>query len=184
MPNQKKLKKKEELQKLVTDKKNFVLIKFERTSHKQLEELRKILRKKNTNLTVIKNTIFEKALKELINVNQSLKSIKEKFLPLKENSALLTFGDDWVEGLSSFYKFAKDEKSLSFKFGFLDEIVYDSLNLLRLSTLPSKQELLAKIIGSLRSPSFRLVYNLKFSSMRLVTLISQIAKKKGGEQNG
>jgi len=182
MPSQKKLKKKEELQKLISDKKNFVLVKFERTSHKRLEELRRSLRKKAANFTVIKNTIFQKALEELININQSLKSIKDKFLPLKQNSALLTFDGDWIEGLSSFYKFTKDEKSLSFKFGFLDGVVYESTTLLRLSTLPSKQELLAKIIGGLRSPSSRLVYSLKFSSMRLVTLISQIVKKKGGEQ--
>jgi large subunit ribosomal protein L10 len=184
MPNQKKLEKKEELQKLITDKKNFVLVKFESTPHKRLEDLRKILRKKTARFTVIKNTLFEKALEALIEVNQSLKSIKEKFLPLKQKSALITFDGDWVEGLSAFYQFAKEEKSLSFKFGFLDDVVYEPASLLRLSTLPSKQELLAKIIGSLKSPSSRLVYSLKFSPLRLVTLISRIGKKKGGEQNG
>jgi len=184
MPNQKKLEKKEQLQKLIADKKNFVLVKFEGTPHKRLEELRKSLRKKTARFTVIKNTLFQKALEALIDANQSLKSIKEKFLPLKQNSALITFDGDWVEGLSAFYQFAKEEKSLSFKFGFLDNVAYESQSLLRLATLPSRQELLGRIVASLRSPASRLVYSLKFVEIRLISLISHIGKRKGGEQNG
>ena len=184
MPNLKKIQKAEQLKKILSEKKNFVVVKFEATSHQKLEQLRKILRKKMARFTVIKNSIFEKSLESLINLDQSLKSIKEKFFPLKQNSALLTFEGDWIDGLSTFYQFAKEEKSLSFKFGFLDSVAYESQSLLRLATLPSKQELLGRIIGSLKSPSSRLVYSLKFTEIKLITLISQIGKRKGGEQNG
>jgi len=184
MPNLKKIQKAEQLKKILSEKKNFVVVKFEGTSHKKFEELRKSLKKKIASLTVIKNTIFEKALEALTKTNQSLKSIKEKFFPLKQNSALLTFEGDWIDGLSTFYQFAKEEKTLSFKFGFLDNIAYESQSLLRLATLPSRQELLGRIVASLRSPASRLVYSLKFVEIRLISLISQIGKRKGGEQNG
>lgn len=184
MPNKKKLEKAEQLTKILSEKNNFVVVKFEATSHQKLEQLRKTLRKKMAYFTVVKNTIFEKALESLIKVNTALKSVKEKFFPIKQSSALLTFDKDWLEGLSAFYQFAKEERSLSFKFGFLDGVAYESQNLLRLATLPSKPELLGKIVGSLKSPSSRLVYAIKFSQMRLVNIISQLGKKKGGEQNG
>jgi len=184
MPSLKKIEKTQQLAKLLTDKKNFVVVKFGSTSHKRMEVLRKILKSKMAKLLVIKNTLFEKTLENLINLNQSLKSVKEKFIPLKQNSAVLTFDGDWIEGLSAFYQFAKEEKTLSFKFGFLDNLAYDQASLVWLATLPSKQELLGKIIGSLKSSSARLVYAIKFSQIKLAYVISQIGKKKGGEENG
>jgi len=184
MPNQKKIEKAQTLAKLLSSKKNFLIIKFTNISHQRLEQLRKNLKEKQAKLTVIKNTLFEKALESLVNINQKFKEIKEKFFPLRENSALLIFEGDWSEALSSFYKFAKNEGTLFFKFAFLDDVVYSENDLIKLSQLPSKNELLAKIIGGLKSPSSRLVYALKFSFFRLSNVISQIGKKKGGEKNG
>jgi len=184
MASPKKIEKAKNLAKILTDKKNFSLIKFTNIPHQKLETLRKQLKEKQAKLTVIKNTLFEKAVENLTHLNDKFKQIKEKFFPLKENSALLTFDGDWTEALSSFYKFAKEEKTLSFKFGFLDGVVYSKEELIKISQLPSKSQLLAKIIAALKSPSFRLSYALKFPPFRLVTVISELSKKKGGEKNG
>jgi ribosomal protein L10 len=88
------------------------------------------------------------------------------------------------EALSSFYKFAQEEKTLFFKFGFLDGVLYSDKELIKISQLPSKSQLLAKIVGALKSPSFRLYYAFKFPAFRLVTVINEFSKKKGGEKNG
>jgi len=184
MANPKKIERAKNLAKIITDKKNFSLVKFTHISHQKLEQLRKKLKEKQAKFTVIKNSLFEKAVESLISLNDKFFKIKEKFFPLRENSALLTFDGDWSEALSSFYKFAKEEKTLFFKFGFLDGVLYSDDQLIKISQLPSKTHLLAKIAGALKSPSFRLSYALKFSAFRLITVINKISKKKGGEKNG
>jgi len=184
MVSLKKIEKAKNLAKILTDKKNFSLIKFTNIPHQKLETLRKKLKEKQAGLKVIKNAFFEKAVESLTSLNENFSQIKEKFFPLKENSALLTFDGDWNEALSSFYKFAQEEKTLFFKFGFLDGVLYSDKELIKISQLPSKSQLLAKIVGALKSPSFRLYYAFKFPAFRLVTVISELSKKKGGEKNG
>jgi ribosomal protein L10 len=91
MVSLKKIEKAKNLAKILTDKKNFSLIKFTNISHQKLETLRKQLKEKQAGLTVIKNAFFEKAVESLTSLNENFSQIKEKFFPLKENSALLTF---------------------------------------------------------------------------------------------
>jgi len=184
MANQKKIEKSQKLAKIISEKKNFLLVKFTNISHQKLEGLRKKLKEKQAKLMVIKNSIFEKAIETLVSSREKFNQIKEKFFPLKENSAILTFDSDWSDAISSFYKFVKEEGTLFFKFGFLDDVIYEENQLIKISQLPSRNQLLAKIISSLKSPSSRLVYSLKFSTFRLVNIISEISKKKGGEKNG
>jgi len=183
MVNQKKIEKSQKLAKIISERKNFLIIKFTNISHQKLENLRKKLKEKQASLTVIKNTLFEKAIESLTNSKEKFNQIKEKFFPLKENSALLTFNGDWIDAISSFYKFAKEEGSLFFKFGFLDDVIYEENQLIKISNLPSRNQILAKIIGSLKSPPSRLVYGFKFLPFRLVNVISEVSKKKGGEKN-
>jgi len=183
MANQKKVEKVKKITELLSNKKNFVLIGFEKVPHKTLEEIRKKLAQKLAKLTVIKNTLFEKAFDQLININVDLKLIKEKFFPLKRTSALLTFDNEWFDGLSVFYQLVKGEKTFSFKFGWLGNQAYDDRQLLKIATLPSIETLLAKLILTFKSPAWRLIFAAKFSQMKLVNVINQITKKKGGELN-
>jgi large subunit ribosomal protein L10 len=158
---------------------NFVLVKFDKTSHQSLETLRKSLKKEQSSFEVVKNTLFEKAVNKLALQNKLLKELKKKFFPLKATSALLSLGSDWSKGLSAFYQFAQKEKTLSFKFGILDNEGYDESNLTQIAQLPGKDVIMAKIIGSIKSPMTKLVYSLKYNTQKLVYILNQ--KSKGGE---
>ena len=94
--------------------------------------------------------------------------MKKKFFPLKETSALLSLGSDWSKGLSAFYQFAKKEKTLGFKFGILDNEGYNESNLTHIAQLPGKDVIMAKIIGSMKSPTAKLVYSLKYNTQKFV----------------
>lgn len=154
---------------------NFALIKFDKTTHQSLETLRRALKKEQSSFLVIKNTLFEKAINKLALQNKHIKELKKKFFPLKETSALLSLGTDWGKGLNAFYQFVQKEKTLSFKFGILDNQSYDEARLTQIAQLPGKDQLMAKIIGSMKSPMSKLVYALKYNTNKFVYILNQKA---------
>lgn len=156
---------------------NFALIKFENTPHASFEKLRKELKKNDAKIRVIKNSLFERAIKKLSVSNKRLAELSSKVFPLKENSALLVLSDDYTKGLSAFFKFTKDEKTLFFKFGLLDGAVYLSEELERIAKLPAKDQLIAGIIGSLKSPSSKLVYVMQAQVAKLVYILNERGKQ-------
>lgn len=156
---------------------NFVLVKFDKTTHQSLEALRKELKKQASTFSVIKNTLFEKAVNKLSVQNKTFKELKKKFFPLKETSALLSLGMDWNKGLSAFYQFIQKEKTLDFKFGLLDNQTYDTATLLTIAQLPGKDILMGKIVGSMKSPMSKFIYALKYNTSRLVYVLSQKSKQ-------
>ncbi|MGB9883078.1 MAG: 50S ribosomal protein L10 [Microgenomates group bacterium] len=176
MVNQLKKNKVEELKTILSNSKNFLLVKIDRTTHQNLELLRKQLKKDNSSIKVIKNTLFEKAVNQLTN-NKLFLELKKKFLPLKETSAIVTFKNDWSSPLKAIYNFLKKEKSLSFKFALLDEALYQAADVEKIAQLPSRNELLGKVIGSLKAPINRLVYSLKFNTNKLVYILKEKSKK-------
>lgn len=177
MVAQKKISQVKSLSEIINQNENFLLIKFEKTTHQALEALRKELKKANTNLKVIKNTLFEKAINITSKKNTILKNLKKTF-PLKEPSALIIFKKDWSEGLKTLFNFIKKEKTLTFKFGILDKNIYQSADLEKIAQLPGRNELLVKIISSLKAPANKLVYALKYNTNKLVYILKEKSKVK------
>lgn len=176
MKNLKKKSQVENLLNILKEKSNFALVKIEKTTHQNLEILRKNLKKNKSNLKVIKNTFFEKAINKLTQKNPLFKELKNKFFPLKETSALITFDENFIDGLKSFFEFSQKEKSLSFRFSLLDKNIYDHLQTEKIAQLPSKNQLIAKLISSFKSPVNKFVYSLKYNTNKLVYILKQKAK--------
>ncbi len=175
MANQKKKLQVDSLSQFIINAAHFALIKYDNTSHQKLENLRKELKKGDAKLRVIKRSLFEKSLNKLSQQRRELKDFVKTAFPLKENSALLTLGEDYLKGLNIFAKIAKDEKSLSFKFGFLDKKLYPAEELEKIAQLPGREQLLAKLIGSLNSSQAKLVYSMKYN----VTKLTHVLKERG-----
>ncbi len=155
---------------------NFVLVRFEKTTHQTFETLRKELKKQGSSFSIVKNTLFEKAINRLMLQNKPFKEVKKKFFPLKDTSALLSLGADWSNGLRAFYAFVQKEKTLDFKFGLLDNQNYDANALTQIAQLPGKDTLMAKIIGSMKSPMAKLVYALKYNTQKFVYILGTKSK--------
>lgn len=177
MANQKNSTEVQALTELLKETPHFALIKFDKTTHKALEQLRKDLRVSGTKLRVVKNTLFEKTVDKLINEKKELNDLKAKVFPLKESTAIITLQGDYSEGLSAFFKFAKKEPTLSFKFGILDNTVYLGPELEKIAKLPGKDQLIAKLIGGLKSAPYQLTYNMKFSITKLTLTLKERAKQ-------
>lgn len=156
---------------------NFALVKYEKTKHKSLEELRKGLKEHQAQIRVVKNTLLQKALQTKAASMKEVNELVQKIFPLKESTAVLTLSEDYAKALKSFHTFAKKDATLSFKIGLLDNTVYLADDLQKIAILPSKEELIAKLIGGLKSPSSKLVYALKFNISKLTLVLKERAKQ-------
>lgn len=179
MKNQKKLSQQSLVSDFLKKSENFALIKFEKTTHVALENLRKELRKADARVKVIKNTVFTKAINKLAAEKEyrDLHDFQKKARDLKESTAILSLGKEWSNGLNAFAKVAKTDTTLSFKLGYLDKTAYDGTALDAISRLPSKAELLGKIIGSMKSPLHRFVYAIKFPAQKFALVLNAKSKK-------
>lgn len=115
--------------------------------------LRKNLREAGVEYKVYKNTLVTIAAKEL-----GLEGIVEYL----EGPVSIAFGyEDVTVAARVLNDFAKDHKKLELKAGIVEGVVYDTDKIKQLATIPSKEVLIAKLLGSIKSPiaSFARVIN-------------------------
>ena len=115
--------------------------------------LRKNLREAGVEYKVYKNTLVILAAKEL-----GLEGIVEYL----EGPVAIAFGyEDVTVAARVLNDFAKDHKKLELKAGIVEGEIYDTDKIKQLATIPSKEVLIAKLLGSIKSPisSFPRVIN-------------------------
>ncbi|MDA1317030.1 MAG: 50S ribosomal protein L10 [bacterium] len=151
----------------------YALIEFDGSSHKALEILRKDLKGVNSTFQVLKNSLFEKAVNQLSQKESKYKKVHDTHFPLVNKTALVTFGSEWIEGLKKYYDSTKGNELFSFKFGFIDEELYDQTGLKKLATLPSKNQILAQLIGAMKNPMARTTRAISSPIQKLVFILSQ-----------
>lgn len=176
MPNAKKVAVVDQLTNQLRENQNVTLLGFEKTSHISLETLRKSLRKANARMSVVKTSLLEKAIEKV----EELSEFKAKALPIRNSTAVVNMEGDWSAGLKAIFDFAKKDPSVTFKIAFLDKVLYEKANLEKLAQLPSKTELLGKIIGSLKSPVSRVDYAIKFPMTYFVNVLKARASMVEG----
>ena len=156
---------------------NFALITFEKTTHGSLEKLRRDLKKQDTSFKVIKNVLFEKAVNKLSQSEKAFRVISTKVLPLVNKSAILVFKGEWLDGLKKYYSIIKEDENFTFKFGYIDHELYQTNDMVRLANLPGRDQLIAKIIGSLKNPMTRTTRALTYNMQKFVYILSQKSQK-------
>lgn len=107
-------------------------------------KLRKELREAGVNYTVVKNTLLKRAIAETELVG--LDSV------LEGTSALATSADDYVAAARILCKFADTHKNFEVKNGFIDKEVIDVAKITGLAKLPSREILLANVLGAFQAP--------------------------------
>lgn len=140
----------------------------------QLAEIRAGLLDISGEYTVTKNNLLKIALKEN-GITVSDEKIFEG--PI---ATLFSYGDE-VSGLKVVTKAFKDFQIGALKGGVVDGEFVDAGKIKALSTLPSKDELRAKVVGSLGAPLYGIVGVLQGNLRNLVYALDQIRISKGGE---
>jgi large subunit ribosomal protein L10 len=154
----------------VTKAKAVVLTNYTGLTHKQLEEFKRTIKKSDAEFAVTKNRLLKRALDDA-----KLPAEEEHFnLP---TGALFLYGDV-VSPLKALAKMIKDFEKPILKYGVLDGKVMTGAEVLKLSTLPSREVLLGQLAGMLKSPIQGLHRSLSWNLQKFVMTLSAIQKQK------
>ncbi|MBU1016580.1 MAG: 50S ribosomal protein L10 [Patescibacteria group bacterium] len=147
---------------------SLVFFDYQNISAGTLNMLRDKLFDKKASFSVFKNTLLKKVL-------------GDKMPELAGPTAVLFAGDDPVSPIKELYNFKKEQESIDIKFGILEGKIIPQSQVDVLAALPSKQELLAKVVGGMSRPtnSFtRVLGGVLDGFARVVYQISQSSKIK------
>ena len=126
-------------------------------------ELRNLLRKAGVEYAVLKNTMINLAVKDM-----GIDDIKAHL----EGPTAVAFGyEDAVAPAKILADFAKKNKNVTIKCGVVDGAYIDENGVQSLANTPSREVLIAKIMGSMMSSVSKFVYALE-----------AIRKKQAGEE--
>ncbi len=135
----------------------------------QINQLRQEVKKSGGEFEVVKNTLLSRA-----SVDSQLKIEKGK---LEGNTAALWLYSDDLAPLRALEAFIRKNELPKLKFGFWDKGLIEAEKIKELASLPSLEELRAKLVSFLKSPLSGLTYNLKGNLFKLAYLL----KARGGE---
>jgi len=136
----------------------------------QVTELRKQLREANVTHTVVKNTLARIAARE---VNM------EGLAKLLDGPTVISISKtDIIAPAKVLANFAKTNDKLVILGGVIEGKDATAQDIVDISTLPSREELLAKMLGSLNSPITGLVRVLNGPLQGFVRALGAIADKK------
>ena len=133
-----------EISEAIKDAQSVVLVDYRGLTVEQDTALRKQLREAGVTYKVYKNTMMNFAFKG---------TDFEQLAPYLEGpSAVAISTTDATAPARILAKFAKDAKKLEIKAGVVEGNVYDAAGMQAISQIPSRDELISKLLGSLQSP--------------------------------
>ncbi len=138
----------------------------------ELTELRLLLRKSDAKLTVVKNRIVKKAFE---NEAKDSAPMADNF---KGPVAVAFINGDPAQASKTLLDFQKEHPNLVIKGGLVDSKAVSLDDLTAIASLPSREELLAKIVGSIIAPHRGLVTVLMGVPRNVVQVINAIKEKK------
>jgi large subunit ribosomal protein L10 len=167
-----KARKQEQVEKLSAELKNVsnaVVATYSKLTVAQDYELRKALRGAGAKYQVVKNTLAERAAKGS-KVEEGLKNLSGV------TSIAYTTGDP-VAMAKALTKYAKDTPEFTFKVGVVEGRVITIKEIEALASMPSKDELMSKLLFLINAPAQRLVTVMNAVGRDLAVVISQGVEK-------
>jgi len=170
-------KSKEEKKKILEDLKEefkkqntMVLVNFTGLKVKDFFELRKRLKSANSQIKVIKKTLLDLALKEFNS------DFSQKLAQFKAQIAIVFGFEDEILPAKILHRFSLENPNLKILAGYFDKKFREKEEMITLAQLPTKNELLAKLIGNLSAPISNFVNVLEANIKGLICVLSKIKK--------
>ena len=148
-----------EIKEKIENSPSVVLVDYRGLTVEEITQLRDEYRANGVDYKVYKNTLMRFAFKEL-----GYEDFNEY---LTGPNALAIAGEDATSAARITQKFAKDNDKLEIKAGLIEGKIIDLAGVKELASIPSREVLIAKLLGSLKAPVSNLVY-----------LLDAIAKQK------
>ena len=135
---------------------------------KQLDELRKIMRKHGIIFKITKNRITKLALEKT-----KCKELSDLF----SGPTAVALSNDAISSAKILTNFSKDNKNLKILGGIMGNDILDVAEVKNFATLPSLEEARAKIAGILRSPAQKIASILLAPASKIAILALEKSKK-------
>lgn len=147
-----------------------IMVDYRGLSVKQMQTLRVQVRESGGEVKIYKNSLTEIAVREL-----ALPSMDEY---LAGPTAFVFVEGDAVAPAKALTAFAKENQALEIKGGFVQNQVVDAGGVKTIAALPSREELIAKLLGTMLNPLTGTVRVLSGPARAFVTVVDAIAKQK------
>lgn len=170
MPTNAKSEKVAEIKGKLTEGVGVVMVDYRGLSVRDMQEFRSAVRSAGGDVKVYKNTLTEIAVRELA-------------LPPMDDflvgpTAFVFVGEDPVAPAKAIADFAKGHKALEVKGGFIQNAVVDVTGIQAIAALPSREELIAKLLGTMLNPLTNTMRILNAPVGALARAINAVAQQK------
>jgi large subunit ribosomal protein L10 len=169
MPSQQKSKAVQELEKEARELKGLIITSFKSLKTVEFNEMRAKLRPLKGEYRVVKNSLTRIALK-----NAGMSELADM---LQGPTAIVMERGDAIATAKAVFEFAKTHENLKVQGGYFDGKVVSDKQLKAIASLPSKEVLLAQLLGTLQAPMVNLVSVLQAPMRDLVGVLNQISQK-------
>lgn len=134
----------EEISELLNGAATAVVVDYRGLTVSEDTELRKQLREAGVVYKVYKNTMINFAIKDT--------EFADLAQHLEGPTAIAVCKDDATAAARVLAKFAKTAEALEIKGGVVDGVYYDAAGIGQIASIPSREVLLSKLLGSMQSP--------------------------------
>lgn len=159
-----------QLHKKFTDAAIVILTDYKGLDVTTMNQLRRKLREAQVEYQVVKNSLMVRASEKT-----DVALIKDNF---KGPSAIAIGYDDPVTPAKVLTEFAKENDKLEIKIGVMDDNVLNLDSIKALSTLPSREQLLAQVLAAINGVPTALVRALNDVPCRLLNVLNALKEKK------
>lgn len=149
-----------------------VLAEYRGLNVQQLTALRSEARNSGVWVRVVKNNLARRVIKD-----SEFECLSEHFT----GPVIFSASEDPVAVAKLMAKFAKDYDQLNITVGAMNGALMDESTIQDLSKLPGRDELLAKLMGTMQAPIQKLVSTLNEVPSKAVRTLSEVAKAKEAE---
>lgn len=171
MPNlEKKQQVVKEIEQKIQDATLVVFTDYRGITVSEMNELRNMLRMPGVEFKVLKNTMLEFALKNTGNA--------ELADNIEGPNAVLFSNEDPVAPAKAIYDFIKKHKKLEVKMGMVEGKVINADQVKALADLPSREALVAQVLGTMQAPITSFVTVLDANITGLVRALDQVRSQK------
>ncbi len=149
---------------------------YQRMNVTQFADLRDRLAASGAELHVVKNSFLRRAISD-----SGLPDVADK---LTGQTAVVTGGKDAPPVAKILKSFSTEFKVAAVKIGIVDKSVLSTQEIDALAELPSREVLLAKLLGLLQAPAQQLVRLMNEPGASLARLLNAKAQKEGAPAEG
>ena len=132
--------------------KSFLIFEYFGLDVKKMTKMRTKMHEKKASIAIIKNNILNRALHEV-----KIENIPEMVGP----NAIMFCNDDEIIGFKTIYDAIKNNKTVKYKFGYLENKIITNEQLPTIAAIPNRDGLYSMVLSCLLAPIKKLLYGLK-----------------------